>query len=108
VAFTLNPSNGDRSQVAIDANWGLGEPVVSGEVTPDNFVVDKVMLEVVKRTVVVKPIELVGDPAGKRVIQRVVEPERQRQSALTNAELQAVARLAKQAERHYGSPQDVE
>ena len=43
VAFTLNPINGDRSQVAIDANWGLGEPVVCGEVTPDNYLVDKVM-----------------------------------------------------------------
>ena len=37
VAFTLNPLNGDRSQVAIDASWGFGEAVVSGEVTPDNF-----------------------------------------------------------------------
>jgi len=43
VAFTLNPINGDRSQVAIDASWGLGEAVVSGSVTPDNFLVDKVM-----------------------------------------------------------------
>jgi pyruvate,water dikinase len=108
VAMTLNPLDGDRSKIVIDASWGLGESVVSGEVTPDNFVVDKVMLEVVKRTVVAKPIELVGDPAGKRVIQRAVEPERQRQPALTNAELQAVARLAKQAERHYGKPQDIE
>jgi pyruvate,water dikinase len=42
------------------------------------------------------------------VVQREVEPERQRQPALTNAELQAVARLAKRAERHYGAPQDIE
>jgi cytochrome P450 len=108
VAMTLNPLDGDRSKIVIDASWGLGESVVSGQVTPDNFVVDKVMLAVVKCMVVAKPIELVGDPAGKRVIQRAVEPERQRQPALTNAELQAVARLAKQAERHYGKPQDIE
>ncbi|MEL0148099.1 MAG: PEP/pyruvate-binding domain-containing protein, partial [Actinomycetota bacterium] len=37
VAFTLNPSNGDRSQICIDSAWGFGEGVVSGEVTPDNF-----------------------------------------------------------------------
>ena len=52
VAFTLNPTNGDRSQVAIDANWGLGEPVVSGEVTPDNYLVDKVLCEITRRKVV--------------------------------------------------------
>jgi cytochrome P450 len=108
VAMTLNPLDGDRSKIVIDASWGLGESVVAGQVTPENFVVDKVMLEVVKRTVVAKPIELVADPAGKRVIQRDVEPERQRQPALTNAELQAVAQLAKRAERHYGTPQDIE
>jgi pyruvate, water dikinase len=51
VAFTLNPSDGDRSQVAIDASWGLGEAVVSGEVTPDNYLVDKVILEIVSRIV---------------------------------------------------------
>ena len=37
VAMTLNPLNGDRSKIVIDASWGLGEAVVSGEVTPDNF-----------------------------------------------------------------------
>ena len=108
VAMTLNPLNGDRSKIVIDASWGLGETVVSGEVTPDNFVVDKVMLEVVKRTIVAKPIELIADPAGRRVVQRPVELERQGQPALTNDELLAVARLAKRAERHYGTPQDIE
>ena len=35
--FTLNPANGDRSMIVIDSNYGFGESVVSGEVTPDNF-----------------------------------------------------------------------
>ncbi len=55
VAFTLNPTNGDRSQIAIDASWGFGEAVVSGEVTPDNFLVDKVMGTVTRRTISVRP-----------------------------------------------------
>ena len=46
--MTLNPTNGDRSKIAIDASWGLGEAVVSGEVTPDHFMVDKVILEIIK------------------------------------------------------------
>ena len=57
VAFTLNPLNGDRSQIAIDASWGFGEAVVSGEVTPDNFLVDKVMGTITRRTISAKTLE---------------------------------------------------
>jgi pyruvate,water dikinase len=108
VAMTLNPLTGDRSKIVIDSSWGLGELLVSGEVTPDNFVVDKVMLEVVGRKVVAKPIELVADVGGRRVVEREVEPERQSRPSLSTEELLAVARLAKRAERLYGAPQDIE
>ena len=49
VAMTLDPITGNRTRIVIDAVFGLGEPVVSGEITPDNFVVEKVMLEILKR-----------------------------------------------------------
>src|SRR5262249_34988730 len=42
VAMTLDPLNGDRTKIVIDSAFGLGEPVVSGEITPDNFIVEKV------------------------------------------------------------------
>src|SRR5581483_2421538 len=51
VMFTLNPINGDRSKVVIESTWGLGEPLVAGEVDPDRFVVDKVMLEVLEKSI---------------------------------------------------------
>jgi pyruvate,water dikinase len=106
VAFTLNPSNGDRSQVAIDANWGLGEPVVSGEVTPDNYLVDKVLFEITSRRVSNKTVELrVKGDAVERVD---LSGERATGPCLTDAEIKAVAQLARKAERHYGCPQDVE
>ncbi|MFQ5611620.1 MAG: PEP/pyruvate-binding domain-containing protein [Anaerolineae bacterium] len=108
VAFTLNPINGDRSKIAIDSSWGLGEAVVAGEVTPDNFLIDKVIFEVVSRAISPKHIEYVLDPAANRVVQRAVEPERQMQPSLTEEELVAVAKMAKRAERFYGNPQDVE
>ena len=107
VAFTLNPMNGDRSQIAIDASWGLGEAVVSGEVTPDNFLVDKVLREIVGRIISPKAIEyrLNGD---RQVEKLDVEEERQMVPCLTDDEVKAVAAMARRAERHYGSPQDVE
>ena len=107
VAFTLNPADGDRSQVAIDASWGFGEAVVSGEVNPDNFLVDKVIGAVGKRTVSHKEIEYrLSD--GDRVEKAPVEEARQDIPCLTEAEIRAVAALARRAEKHYGCPQDVE
>ncbi|MDH3500569.1 MAG: hypothetical protein OEM97_10630 [Acidimicrobiia bacterium] len=108
VAFTLNPSDGDRSQIAIDASFGFGEAVVSGEVTPDNFLVDKVILEVVKRTISPKHMEMVLDPEANCVVRRDVEPGRQTTVCMSDDELKAVAGMAKRAEQHYGTPQDVE
>ena len=64
VAMTLDPINGDRSKIVIDSAFGLGEPVVSGEITPDNFVVEKVMLEIVKRKIVEKDQRTGGRPRG--------------------------------------------
>lgn len=106
VAFTLNPLDGDRSQVAIDASWGLGEAVVSGSVTPDNFLVDKVLGAITRRTISPKTVEHRLD--GDRVVETEVEPERRDAQCLTDDEVVAVARLARRAERHYGCPQDVE
>jgi pyruvate,water dikinase len=107
VAFTLNPSNGDRSQIAIDASWGFGEAVVSGEVTPDNFLVDKVMGTITQRTISAKTLEyrLVDADAVTAV---PVDAERQLVPCLTDEEIVAVAKLARRAEKHYRCPQDVE
>jgi pyruvate,water dikinase len=107
VAFTLNPSNGDRSQIAIDASWGFGEAVVSGEVTPDNFLVDKVMGTIGKRTISAKTLEyrLTG---ADTVCAAEVEAERQSVPCLSDEEIVAVAKLARRAEKHYRCPQDVE
>lgn len=108
VMFTLNPINGDRSKVVIESTWGLGEPLVAGEVDPDRFVVDKVMLEVLERSVSDKQIEHRPDPARRRVVVADVDEERRRAASISDAEAVELARLGKTVERHYGSPQDVE
>lgn len=107
VAFTLNPSDGDRSQVAVDAAWGFGEGIVSGEVTPDNFLVDKVLGEIVRRTISDKQYEY--QLTGHDTVERVpLDPVRRTTPSLDDEEVRAVARLARRAEKHYGCPQDVE
>lgn len=108
VAMTMNPSTGDRSKIVIDASWGVGESVVSGHVTPDNIMLDKVMLTVVSEHIGDKHIELVPDAELRGLVERDVEESRRRVRCVTDDELRAVADLAKRAERHYGAPQDVE
>jgi len=107
VAFTLNPLNGDRSQVCVDSSWGLGEAVVSGEVTPDNFLIDKVLREVVRREISEKGIEYrLTDEGTVRKID--IEGDRRTEPSVTDDDLVAIAVLARRAEKHYGCPQDVE
>jgi pyruvate,water dikinase len=108
VAMTLDPLNGDRTKIVIDASWGLGELVVSGVVTPDNYRVEKVLMEVIARKISDKHLELVPDAAAAATIEREVDAARRNAQCLTDAEILAVARLAKELEQKNGCPQDVE
>ena len=108
VAMTLDPGTGDRTRIVIDASWGLGEMVVSGVVTPDNFTVEKVLMEIVDRKISDKHVELVGDAAAGEAVEREVEEGRRKIACLSDAEVIAVAALAKQLERQNKCPQDVE
>jgi pyruvate, water dikinase len=108
VAFTLDPQSGDRSQIAIDASWGFGEAVVAGEVTPDNYLVDKVLFEITRRTVSHKAMEYRLAGHGRGVEQADVPADRASAPCLEDEEIKAIARLARTAEKHYGRPQDVE
>jgi len=107
VAFTLNPHDGDRSTVAIDSAWGFGEAVVAGQVTPDNFLVDKVLGAISRRTVSAKTHAYrLSDDGQVRLTE--LPPEEAVAPSLSDAEIGAIARYARAAEKHYGCPQDVE
>jgi pyruvate,water dikinase len=108
VMFTLDPVTGDRSKVVIEGCWGLGEGVVSGGLTPNRFVVDKVTFEVVRRDVVRQELQYSFDPAVVGVGLVPVSEERQSCACLEDGHIDELAQLAKRIERHRGAPQDVE
>lgn len=108
VMFTLSPTNGDRSAICIEGNWGLGLSVVGGEVTPDRYLVDKVTLQVRERNIYPKPMAYRVDPDTCRVVPIDVPSDQQNLSCLTDEELRLLASLGKRIERHYGRPQDIE
>jgi pyruvate,water dikinase len=107
VMFTRSPTTGDRSVITIEASWGLGSAVVSGEVTPDRWVVAKITGEVQRRDISAKTIEHVPAPGGG-VLARPVESARQLEACLSDAQLQDLRSLGRKIERHYGQPQDIE
>lgn len=108
VAMTLDPGTGDRTRIVIDASWGLGETVVSGLVTPDNYTVEKVLEEILDRKIADKHVELVGDAEIEEAVEREVPEKRRKIACLSDAEVLAVARLAKRLEKQNKCPQDVE
>ena len=108
VMFTLNPSNGDPATIVIDSNWGYGESVVSGEVTPDQFHVNKITNEVTKKTISNKVIYYTTDPETDQVCKLEVDRERCESQSLLDREIQTLAELGKRIEKHYGKAMDIE
>ena len=108
VMFTLDPLNGDRSKIVMEACWGLGEGVVKGDVTPSRFTVDKVTLEIVQREIVPQDEEYRFDPDASAVRLMPLGPERERAACIDDDEALALATLAKRIEGHRGVAQDIE
>jgi pyruvate,water dikinase len=108
VMFTIHPANGDRSVIVIDSNFGFGESVVSGEVTPDHFVVNKITLDIIDRRISQKELCYTVDPVTQRSRAMEVPFERQRVQSLIDDEITELAWMGKKIEKHYGRPMDIE
>lgn len=108
VMFTLDPSTGDPSRIVIDANWGFGESVVSGECTPDQFVVDKVTMQIVARTISRKHCYFTTDPETQSVVKVPIPEERQENQCMLDEDVVNLAKIGKAVEAHYGRPMDIE
>ena len=108
VMFTCSPTTGDRSVISVEACWGLGSALVSGDVTPDCFVVSKVTGEILRRTVAAKLRWHQRDPGGCGVTAADVPAPLREQACLGDAEVAALARVGRRVEEHYRAPQDIE
>ena len=132
VMFTRSPVTGDRSVVAIEGTWGLGSALVSGDVTPDSWVISKVTSEITGRRVSPKvkvhrylpnggaappapspgspggADALPGSPGGARVIVADTPADLREAPCLSDDEIRALAVVGRRVEAHYGAPQDIE
>jgi len=126
IMFTADPVSSDETKITIDAGFGLGEAIVSGSVTPDNYAVDKKTFKIIKKDVHEqewKIIRKIGN--GRDTMLRVSTasdlgeenefnlhvniPKSERgQQKLSDDQIIALAKIGKSIEDHYGKPQDTE
>ena len=117
VAFTLDPVTGDRARLVVEANWGLGESVVSGQVTPDYWTVERDSGRILERRVGAKLVWSVlaepgaggaGDASGGGTVLAPQPAELAQAPCLTDDEVRYICRQAAAIEEAEGTPQDVE
>lgn len=128
VMFTLHPVTGDESVVVIEGSWGLGESVVGGKVTPDEFVVSKDTLSIVEKRINKKTFMITFDPSlgrnvhltwsdekgtwvseeGEKVNPPLAKIARPEEPALTEEEVRKLAELSMLIFKHYGRHMDIE
>ncbi|HUB07039.1 MAG TPA: phosphoenolpyruvate synthase [Myxococcales bacterium] len=107
VMFTVDPSNGQASQMVIEAAFGLGEVVVGGQVEPDTYTIAKRGPKLLAVRVGEKAFKIVREPTGHE--RRIdLDAEEAGARVLTDEEAERLAALGLKVEQHYGSPQDLE
>ncbi|MES0350113.1 MAG: phosphoenolpyruvate synthase [Desulfobacteria bacterium] len=107
VMFTLEPVSGEKDKIVINASWGLGEAVVSGQVTPDEYLVDKADFRILDKRVFKKDRQIVSDKKGSTKWVTVAKSKKDK-PALSDETIVRLAEYGVQIENHYGVAQDIE
>ncbi|NIN35073.1 MAG: phosphoenolpyruvate synthase, partial [Gammaproteobacteria bacterium] len=111
VMFTIEPTTSDQSKITIEAVLGLGEMIVSGDVTPDHYVVSKNNMKIIDKEIKRQEWKLVKQEGGKGKDDNIkvdLTPDEQAQQKITDDDILTLARIGKQLEDHYQFPQDIE
>lgn len=108
VMFTVNPMTNDEKQIVIEGSWGLGEAIVSGEVTPDSYIVAKDSLEIIQEKVEHKAVMYTRDMATGITKKVPLSSETAEKKILSSEEVKNLAEYGKRIEEHYKYPQDIE
>lgn len=106
IVFTVNPINGRRDEMVINASWGLGEAVVGGRVTPDTLVIDKATGRVKQARIAEKTVITVMKEEGTEEI--ALEDNRRTARVLSSGQISTLAGIARRIEDFYGRPEDIE
>lgn len=106
VMFTANPITKDTTEIMLEVGYGLGEFLVQGLITPDNFIIDKKTLSIKSRDIQTQDTMLIFKD-GKNTEVAVPDDIKDKQ-AISDEKVKELAELAIKIENHYGKPQDIE
>jgi pyruvate,water dikinase len=106
VAFSVHPVTQDRNQILIEAGYGLGEAVVSGAITPDNYVIEKNTLNIFDKYISNQDKQLVKNDNKNEWTD--LEENKQELQKLSDNKIQELSKLIVKIENHYGFPCDIE
>ena len=106
IMFTANPMNSRRDQTLVNASWGLCEAIVDGDVTPDQWIVDKKKRIIVKESIADKEIMTARKQNGTGLI--VVPKDKVKQATLNHQEVLELLEFGEKIEKHFECPQDIE
>lgn len=106
VAFTVHPVTKDYNQMVIEAGLGLGEAIVSGQITPDTYVVHKNDFSILDINVSEQTMMIIK--GGKDNIHKKLSAKLGGQQKLTGKQIVELAKICKNIELHYKKPQDIE
>lgn len=107
IAFSVHPVTQDKNQLIIEAALGLGEAIVSGQITPDSYVVEKEPRRIIDKNIFTQDRGLFKCRDGG-VEWQDIPKEQGGKKVLTNEQIQELSELIVKIERHYGTPQDIE
>jgi pyruvate,water dikinase len=107
ILFSANPATGERSEMIVNASFGLGEAIVGGEITPDTYIIDRNTMAV-RETIIGSKEHMLVSAAGQGTDTRELSAVEREQSSLAEPVLRELAQLAIAVERHFGQPQDIE
>lgn len=107
ILFTTHPLTHNEEELYVTASYGLGEPVVSGLVTPDTFTLDKKSLTITNRHLGAKEKQMLLGPEGQTIFTEVPQIK-QEAFSLTTEQLKELGALSKKVADHYQFPQDIE
>jgi pyruvate,water dikinase len=111
VMFTVEPVTSDRNKIVIEAVYGLGEAIVSGEVTPDQFIVDKNNLRILSKKINRQEWQFIKNPTGEEGhfnIKAAIPTELQTAPKISDEDVIRLAKISQNIEKHYQFPQDIE
>lgn len=106
VMFSSHPISGAKT-VIIEGSWGLGEAIVSGTVSPDNYVFDRQTKKVINKTIAEKSVEIIPDGMKGTKVSEVPD-DRKNAQVLSEEDIRNLAEFAVKSEEHYKNPQDME